>query len=171
MADRQKLWIDRNVQGILVERALIYWIAGLGLLGGTVLCDQWWRNPNWTFSQHLLEFFAQVWPWLPSVLLLMPLVLFDVVRLSHQFGGPLYRLRKHLHELQDDLSVEPLSFRESDYWQELVGPVNWLHAQLLESEEKVKALEFILQSQKTAVEASQSTEEQMDVVDEPTTAA
>ncbi len=154
MAQRQRIWIDRNVQGILLERIVIYWVASLILLGGTVLCDQWWRNPDGNFGQHASEFFGQVWPWLPSVFLLMPLVLFDVVRLSHQFVGPIYRLRNHLHNLQDDIDTDPVSFRDSDYWQDVVGPINWLQAQLQEREEKIKALQFILSSQQTESEAA-----------------
>lgn len=161
MALRQRVWIDRRVQGVLIGRVFIYWMVAIFYFGASLLCGQWWQNPDWSMGEHLSAFAEQVWPWLPSIVLLLPLVLFDIVRLSHQFAGPVYRLRLHLDTLQSDNAATPLAFRDGDYWQELVDPINWLQSEIQRRDQKIEALEFILDAQNTQVWRVQRAEESL----------
>ncbi len=131
MVLREKVWVDRNVQGVLIGRVVLYWISALLYAGLGSACFQYYQHPDWTLLSHAMALFNQFWPWLPSAILCLPLVIFDVVRLSNSFAGPIYRLRKHLDELNDDPSCRPLSFRDDDYWQDLAEPMHCLQAELL----------------------------------------
>ena len=146
MVMRQKVWVDSHVQGVLVGRTLLYWFGMLMYFGLSIACFQWWQNPEWTTAEHSLAFLDQVWPCLPSLLLILPLVIFDVVRLSNRFAGPIYRLRVHLNNLQQSTDVSPLHFRDDDYWQQLAEPINALQLRILGLEQKVASLSFVHQS-------------------------
>ena len=131
MVIRQTYWIDRDVQGILIGRVIVYAAAAaLYLLLGN-FCISFWQKPAWTLGQHSSHLFQELWPWLPSMLLLIPLVIHDVVRVSNLFAGPIYRLRQHLTELNRDPNCRPLKFRDDDYWQDLVAPINQLQNEIL----------------------------------------
>lgn len=146
MVMRQKVWIDRHVQGVLVGRILLYWFGMLLYFGLSLACYQWWQYPEWTIAEHCQAMFEQVWPSLPSLILILPLVIFDVVRLSHRFVGPIYRLREHLRKLNLDSKTSPLFFRDDDYWQQLAEPINKLQEQILTLEKKVASLTFLYQA-------------------------
>lgn len=146
MVMRQQVWIDRHVQGVLVGRVLLYWSGILIYFGLSIGCFHWWQNPEWTLSEHLWAMLEQVLPCLPTLLLLLPLVIFDIVRLSNRFAGPVYRLRKHLTDLSQDTQVSPLHFRDEDYWQQLAEPINLLQQKILVLEQQVQTLSFVRQS-------------------------
>lgn len=146
MVMRQQVWIDRHVQGVLVGRVLLYWSGILIYFGLSIGCFHWWQNPEWTLSEHLWAMFEQVAPCLPTLLLLLPLVVFDIVRLSNRFAGPVYRLRKHLTDLSQNSQTSPLHFRDEDYWQQLAEPINLLQQKLLVLEQQVQTLSFVHQS-------------------------
>lgn len=131
MVLREKVWVDRNVQGVLIGRIVLYWIAVMLYVGLGSACFQQYQHPDWTIVTHGRALFEQFWPWLPSAVLCLPLVIFDVVRLSNCFVGPIYRLRKHLDELNENPNCRPLKFRDGDYWQDLVEPMHCLQSELL----------------------------------------
>lgn len=137
---RQKVWIDRPVQGALVQRVLLYWFCGLVYIGLSTACFQYYQNPDWSIGEHFSALFTQFGPWLPSFVLMLPLVIFDIVRLSNQFVGPVYRLKSHLNAITENANCRPMTFRDGDYWQDLVVPINTLQLQLLQLQAQVVLL-------------------------------
>lgn len=131
MALRQKVWIDKSVQGVLVGRVILYWSFAVLYVGIGSFCFQYNQNPDWTLVKHAQVLFGQVWPWLPSTIFLMPLAIYDVVRLSNQFAGPIFRLRKHFAAMREDIACARLTFREDDYWRDLAAPINDMQAEIL----------------------------------------
>lgn len=140
MVKRQRVWIDEQVQGALVGRVVLYWTGLVLYLGISMACFQGWQNPTWTAWEHTQAMFDQVWPCLPTLVVLLPMVIFDIVRLSNRFVGPVYRLRMHLAQLNENPNTYPLNFRDDDYWQQLAEPINELQCKLLELEHKVETL-------------------------------
>jgi len=65
-----------------------------------------------------------------STLGFLPLAVFDMVRLSHRFAGPMVRYRRAMHDLGRGEHVEPLRFRDGDYWQDLATDFNAVLARL-----------------------------------------
>ncbi len=131
MALRQQVWVDRSVQGVLVGRVLLYWMCAMLYVGIGSACFQYNQNPDWTLAKHAAVLFGQMWPWLPTVFLILPLAIYDVVQLSNRFVGPIYRLRKHFAALRQDIACAPLNFREEDYWRDLAAPINDMQAEIL----------------------------------------
>ncbi len=138
MVLRQKFWIDRSVQGVLIGRIVLYWTVGLLYLGLGSACFQYYAHPDWTIEAHAWALFQQIWPWLPSLVLFMPLVIYDIIRLSNLFAGPIYRLRVHLDEVMENPECRPLTFREDDYWQDLVKPINYLQNEVIALREALR---------------------------------
>ncbi|MCA9179800.1 MAG: hypothetical protein KDA51_00065, partial [Planctomycetales bacterium] len=127
-------------QGVLIGRVVLYWISGLLYLGVGCALSLYFQHPERALSEHFIEFIDVSWPWVPTAVCVLPLVMFDIVRLSNLFVGPVYRLRMHLSRLIQDPEVRPLSFRTDDYWTELSEPINVLQTQLLELRDETEIL-------------------------------
>jgi hypothetical protein len=63
-------------------------------------------------------------PALVASLLLLPLVVIDIIRVSNRFTGPLLRLRRSMRGLASGERVEPLYFREGDFWKDFADEFN-----------------------------------------------
>ena len=123
---RKHLFVDYKVQGALINRVLIYWLACLVTLTLMILCWRMVTGPARVFYTHFDDMWFQFGPAVIGSLLLLPLMDFDIVRLSNRFVGPLLRLRRSLKALARGEEVAPLAFREGDFWQEFAQEFNTL---------------------------------------------
>lgn len=127
---RKHIFIDAKVQGALVLRVAIYWVfcllaVSLMLLGWRIL-----TGPARMFYTHFDDMWFFYGSALVASLLLLPLVLVDIVRLSNRFAGPLVRLRRSMRALARGEEVQPIHFRGSDFWQEFADEFNAIAARL-----------------------------------------
>ena len=124
---RKQLLVDVKVQGALAVRVCFYWL--LCIVGTTIalLC---WRittsGPARLFYLQLDDLWFQYGPVLLILAGLLPLIVYDMVRLSHRFTGPVLRLRNCMRKLAQGEHVEPIHFRKGDMWQELADEFNSL---------------------------------------------
>ncbi|HEY2760960.1 MAG TPA: hypothetical protein VGI75_09455 [Pirellulales bacterium] len=125
MRVRRQLFVDPAVQGKLMFRVAAYWLLSLTITG-LLLLD--WRmviDPGKPFYSH----FREMWYWYSPVagiatLILLPITLLDCVRLSNQFVGPVFRLRRELRKLGTWEDVQSIRFREGDFWREFADEFN-----------------------------------------------
>ncbi len=134
---RRKTFIDRPVQGALLARAALYWFTCLyGMCCFIAL---------WPMLLALMNNRGEVSSWeiftaagrvlLPGLIggsLLLPLLLFDCIRLSHRFVGPLLRVRKAMNELAEGRDPGAIILRQNDYWHDLADTFNRLRQRLHE---------------------------------------
>jgi signal transduction histidine kinase len=59
-----------------------------------------------------------------AAFLLLPLVIFDIIRFSNRFVGPILRLRRSMRQLARGEHVEPIKFRGTDFWQDFADEFN-----------------------------------------------
>lgn len=137
---RRKIWIDRMVQGGLVGRIILYWLSVVAYFAIGHIVFQWIDQPDWTTEEHFQAMVQAFGFWLPGLMLLVPLIIFDIIKLSHRFAGPIFRLRNHLSRVCSGEEKGKLWFREGDYWWDLVDPVNSLITRMLTAEEKLAEL-------------------------------
>ena len=154
MEMRQRVWVDKRVQGVLIGRIVLYWAAAMLYVGLGTVCFQYYQHPDWSLVQHAQELFLLVWPWLPSAVLCLPLVVFDIIRVSNLFVGPIYRLRSHLSELHLNPDCPPLKFRDDDYWHDLTEPIHRLQSELLARKSEVARLRQLADGKLSATDAS-----------------
>ncbi len=129
-AKRTQLWVDSKVQGGLLMRVVLYWLL-MEFLMGALAASQ----VALTAGQALYAF----GPALVSSFILLPLVMFDVVRFSHRFAGPMGRLRREVKQIADGEPTEPIRFREGDFWYDLANEINRLGEEVKELRKAVKS--------------------------------
>jgi len=61
---------------------------------------------------------------------LLPIILLDLLKLSHRWVGPIFRLRNSLKSLSQGETILPVQFRQRDFWQDLAGDLNAVAAKL-----------------------------------------
>jgi hypothetical protein len=124
LMQRKRLFVDPQVQGALLCRSFLYWLICVGLMTAMLACWQVFTGP----PQNLPQVFAALWfnyaPALVVSVLVLPLILFDVVRISNRFVGPVYRLRNSMRRLARGEEVRPIRFREGDFWLEFADEFN-----------------------------------------------
>lgn len=127
---RTIFFIDREVQGSLMLRTAIYWLFCLMSVSLMLICWNAYTGPSRRFFDLLTELFYRYGPALFASLLLLPIVMMDVVRLSNRFVGPIMRLRKAMSTLATGQPATPLNFRDDDFWRELADDFNRVSARI-----------------------------------------
>jgi hypothetical protein len=131
---RKKLFVDRKVQGALVARTILYWMACIVTVSLMILCWRIITGPIRMFYTHLDDMWFFYGPAIVASLLLLPLVVVDILRLSNRFTGPLVRLRRSMRALTRGEHVEPIEFRSDDFWHEFADDFNALLAKVQSQE-------------------------------------
>jgi hypothetical protein len=132
---RSQIFIDREVQGALMMRVGFYWLFCLLSIVLMVLCWNVVTGPRARFVDLFLEIYQRHAPALVATLILLPLVMIDVVRMSNRFVGPIVRLRSGMRELTETGRARPIAFRDHDYWHDLAADFNRV-AQRVEQDKK-----------------------------------
>lgn len=122
---RGKLFVDSAVQGALVKRLVLHWIMFFCIcVLGLFALECFLGDP----SRSMGERAAAVWTKHAAVILillaLIPTFIYDTIKLSHRFAGPIFRLRTSIKKLAQGETVKPLKFREQDFWAELAEDFN-----------------------------------------------
>jgi hypothetical protein len=92
-------------------------------------------GPIRPLNAHLTALWTLYGPAAIASLLLLPLVTFDLLRLSNRFAGPMFRLRRSLHDLAQGRPVAEVRFRHGDFWQEFADDFNTVAARAQEAED------------------------------------
>lgn len=133
---RHRLYVDKGVQGALARRVAVYWVVcswGIfcvlaGFPIGVTLAIGADNAP--TVSSLLLQAWLDFWPSLLASILILPLIVWDLLRLSHRFVGPMIRLRNAMRDLAAGKPVAPIKFRDGDFWCEFAEEFNKISARL-----------------------------------------
>jgi hypothetical protein len=135
---RKKYFIDPKVQGILVSRVVTYWfvfVFGMfALLAGFPLVISFLvKSPVApSAGQLVLQTWRSFWPALFASALMLPILILDIIRVSHRFAGPMVRLRSALRDVAAGKNVEPVVFRYGDFWCEVAEEFNQATARIRE---------------------------------------
>src|SRR5262249_6297526 len=121
---RSTFLVDRKVQGALMVRMIFYWLFCLLSMVLMIVCWNVYAGPPRRFVDLFLDLYFRYGPALAASLLLLPIVMMDVVRLSNRFVGPVVRLKTALKELADGRPAQPLNFRDDDFWRDLAVEFN-----------------------------------------------
>jgi len=135
MSERRKrrYLIDRAVQTTLLVRTASYWLFSMLTVGMMLVVWEVFAGPRERSTDVLTATIVRYGPALLVSLLLLPLVMFDVLRMSHRFVGPVMRLRQGLRELATGRRPATMKFREDDFWREMAGEFNAAAEQIEET--------------------------------------
>ena len=115
---RRKLFVDTQVQGALLARAVLYWLFCVVAVCLIYLCWQIISSGPRPFWASVVESWNALSPVLLALLFVLPLIAWDSVRLSNRFAGPMFRLRRYMVQLSRGEPVPKVFFRPGDYWQD-----------------------------------------------------
>lgn len=121
---RRIFFVDPDVQGALIKRVVIYWLACVITVSLFILCSWVLIGRAGIFITHFDEMWFYYSPALVASLLLLPLLVTDIIRFSNRFVGPLVRLRRGLRAVGRGESTCPIRFRDGDFWKEFALEYN-----------------------------------------------
>ena len=125
---RKRFFVDYRVQGALIVRVVLYWLMCLLTIMLVLLSWGMIAGPARPLNAHLTELWTLHGPAAVASLLVLPAVIFDLLRVSNRFAGPMFRLRRSLHDLAQDKPVLAVRFRQGDFWQEFAEDFNTVAA-------------------------------------------
>jgi hypothetical protein len=127
---RRRLFIDRPIQTALLLRATSYWAVCLLVQVLMIVFFAVVTSSPDSFYARLDALWTHLQLSLVAAAVVLPLLLLDIVKLSHRWVGPIFRLRTSLQALSRGEPVTPIRFREGDFWQELAGDFNVIATEL-----------------------------------------
>lgn len=136
---RHRLFVDPEVQAALLLRVVTYWMVCLAAVALMLLCRQMVAGPPRPVFAHLEDLWFRFGPPFFASLVVLPLILMDIIRMSNRFSGPLIRLRRAMRALARGETVSPLRFRQGDFWKSFADEFNAVA-------ERVAELERLLQT-------------------------
>lgn len=127
---RRRILIDQPVQGGIALRLAVYWFCSIITAFVMLVVVQCIMDPATPFFTQLERAKSTAFPLLAAFLLMLPVVLRDLTRLTNRFAGPVYSLKRAMRELREGKLRGELKFRKGDYWHDLADEFNALAKQL-----------------------------------------
>jgi hypothetical protein len=121
---RARLWVDPEVQGALILRVLVYWLACMIFVTLPLALIYAFANPGKYLHEHYLNLLLRHWPVLAALTAMIPFIIYDTIRFSHRFAGPISRLRRELIRYEEGEEIFPIHFRKGDFWRDVVDRIN-----------------------------------------------
>lgn len=146
---RKQTIVDRRFQWRMVRRLLLHWtsfilasltvLVGWHLIVGTALGI---RGSQSVVRDTLLRYAPVIF----VLWVMLPVLIWDVLKLSHSIVGPILRLRMTIQALNRGEAVEPVKLRRGDYCLELAEDLNELIAQRDQLRERSRQIDELLMS-------------------------
>ncbi|MCA9196589.1 MAG: hypothetical protein KDA87_03590 [Planctomycetales bacterium] len=128
---RSQKYVDSAVQGFLARRIITHWfVFFLASTVSIVALEFFMGDPNRSIGGHLAAAISQHAFFFLLMVGLVPSFVYDTIKVSHRFSGPMLRFRTELRKLADGQEVQQLSFRDNDFWKELSADFNRLSEKL-----------------------------------------
>ncbi len=121
---RKSEYIDPEVQGALAKRISVHWMLYTLLAAVLVIGLKWMSDPFTPITTHLAEAWWTYGPLLLVLLCLAPVFVYDAVKLSNRFTGPVLRLRNATRVLASGENPGKIRLRDNDFWKDLAEDFN-----------------------------------------------
>jgi hypothetical protein len=119
------MFVDIDVQGGVLRKIALHW--AIFFLCNALALMIWIRlfeQPDAQWGEALGDTLRRFLPFFVITTALIPAFVWDTLKLTNKFAGPIMRLRTTLADLNAGRNVGPLRFREGDYWQEIATNFN-----------------------------------------------
>jgi nitrogen fixation/metabolism regulation signal transduction histidine kinase len=125
-AKRTRLFVDSQVQGRLLCRIVLYWCMAVFIMGSLAAVQVAVESRHAPASVVINRALLAFGPALIAAVVMLPVIMFDALRFSNKFAGPMHRLRREVKRLADGDSYAPIDFRKGDFWYDLAQEFNRL---------------------------------------------
>lgn len=122
---RNQKYVDREVQTSLMRRICLHWF--LFVVANVIAIATWIRfleTPFDTWTATLQITWTRVFPFLLVSIAIVPVFIWDAIKLSNRFAGPIIRVRKVLAQIANGQTPKPIEFRSGDFWKSLAHDLN-----------------------------------------------
>ena len=131
---RRNYFVDKRVQGALLVLAARHWLLSVAGVAGLTLLGWMFITPGVgvliNLRQQMPSLVGGLVVALVASLIVLPVILFDVLKLSNRFVGPMVRLRRAMEQAAAGEEVAEINFRNDDFWQEIAATFNRLNDRL-----------------------------------------
>jgi hypothetical protein len=135
---KRKQWlVDKQVQKGIIVRQLVYWALCMLFITLPLAIFQTWLEPEQMLMAHAFMVWKSHWPVFLTLTCLLPFGMYDIMRFSNRFAGPIYRLRRELRAFAETGSMRSIKFRDHDFWTDLADGVNLLTARIESLEQQL----------------------------------
>jgi len=118
---RNTYFSDRAVQGTVLLHIAMHWLMFLFTVGAFLLFIEAVSGEPSDAWQNMLRRHG---PSIVVVLVLVPIYIRELCKLTNRFAGPMVRIRRAMHDLAEGRQVAPIHFRPGDFWQDLATDFN-----------------------------------------------
>jgi len=122
---RSQKFVDREVQSSLLRRLSLHWMLFMFANGMAIL--MWTRfleTPSEPWAVTFQLAFQRALPFGLISIGLVPVFVWDAMKLSNRFAGPVVRVRRALERIARGESPKPIEFRQGDFWKSLAQDLN-----------------------------------------------
>lgn len=126
---RSRAFIDPSVQGGLLRKLSFHW--ALLIVANCAVFGTWiwlFERSSVSAGEALERAAAQCLPFLLTSAALLPVFLYDALKLTARFAGPAHRLRSTMADAAAGRPVPSLKFRHDDFRQDMADDFNRLMA-------------------------------------------
>ena len=127
---RRQTLMDRSVQGSLLRRIAFYSLACSLYFMMTLVITESLSNPKEALAETTRRCLEEALFWAPGVMLLTPIIIYDLLRVANRWAGPVFRLRREMQQLAGGNALEPVAFRDGDDWQDVTESFNQIRDEL-----------------------------------------
>lgn len=128
---RKRLFVDSKVQGSLVRQLIIHWALACFLIFLYMFTLEAFSNGfSATFQSNLIALWQEYGLLALVLLVISPVFIYDSVKLSNRFVGPMISFRAAQHKLANGEDPGEVNFRQDDFWKELTNDFNCIAAEL-----------------------------------------
>lgn len=128
---RKRLFVDPRVQGSLVRQLVTHWCLACFLVFLYLFTLQAFSDGfSMTFQENLMALWSDYGVMGMILAVISPVFIYDSIKLSNRFVGPMVSFRAALRQLAAGESPMPVRFRQNDFWKELSHDLNKVAAEM-----------------------------------------
>lgn len=124
MNARRRPYFDPEVQGALARRLVLHWAIFIIVATFLVFTMTWLSDPFLPASAHFQRMVNEYGPALLALVCLAPIFVYDAMRLSSRFTGPMLRFKNAARSLAAGETPAKINLRGDDFWQEVAQDFN-----------------------------------------------
>jgi hypothetical protein len=118
---RKRVLVEPRIQLALAKRVALYWVSCVAVVN---IMPSFIRVAMELFYGGVSPVWLGIWSQVLGVAFFLPLICYDIIRLSNRFAGPMFRLKANMRLLAEGHRVEPIRFRDNDFWHDFAEQFN-----------------------------------------------
>jgi len=124
------LYVNKEFQRSQILKSIKQWCLYAGAVFLVVSLVGAWFSPSGLSIAAICSNLAYLVPAIVVSLLLLPILIYDMLKETNQIAGPIHRLRQGIHRLEAGEEIAEIKLRQNDHWGELATDFNRLAKQI-----------------------------------------